>query len=401
MNRKKKLIISALFLPEPVVSAKLSFDIAQALSFKEEVTVISPNPSRPLGFKFETSIEINNFNHIVLNSYTCPKSTIMGRFLESYSFGKLSSKYISTHYQNLSMIYANTWPLFSQYLAVRTAKKFGIPIVIHVQDIYPESLINKIPLGKSIVYSILKPIDKFILQNSTSIIVISQNMKDYLIKTREIEENKVFVVPNWQDESNFININYEKESIKDEHSLYTFMYLGNIGPVAGVDLLVDAFALADISDARLIIAGSGSMKEELQKKIQKYPKCRIELWQVPEGKVAQIQSMADIMLLPIKKGAGLSSIPSKLPAYMFSKKAIIATVDADSDTAYAIRNAKCGWVLPPENLSSLAQKLKMVVSLPKDEVEIFGENGYNYALNNFSKNNNLKKVINILEQSIH
>lgn len=46
------LIISAVFSPEPVVSAKLSEDIANELGLSNEVTVIAPKPTRPLGFKF-------------------------------------------------------------------------------------------------------------------------------------------------------------------------------------------------------------------------------------------------------------------------------------------------------------------------------------------------------------
>jgi len=46
------LIVSAVFMPEPVVSAQLSEDIANELAVNHKVTVISPKPTRPFGFKF-------------------------------------------------------------------------------------------------------------------------------------------------------------------------------------------------------------------------------------------------------------------------------------------------------------------------------------------------------------
>jgi len=49
---KKILLISALFPPEPVVSAKLSEDIANPLSIEHHVSAIAPLPTRPFGFKF-------------------------------------------------------------------------------------------------------------------------------------------------------------------------------------------------------------------------------------------------------------------------------------------------------------------------------------------------------------
>jgi hypothetical protein len=48
----KVVVISAVFPPEPVVSATLSADLARELAKKNNVTVLSPMPSRPLGFKF-------------------------------------------------------------------------------------------------------------------------------------------------------------------------------------------------------------------------------------------------------------------------------------------------------------------------------------------------------------
>ena len=120
------------------------------------------------------------------------------------------------------------------------------------------------------------------------------------------------------------------------------MYLGNIGPLAGIEVLFDAFAKADLKNARLVIAGSGPTKADLQQKSKRYS-CNIEFWEVPAGKVPETQAQADVMLLPVKKGFANSSVPSKLIAYMFSAKPIIASVDAESDTAECITTSGAGW----------------------------------------------------------
>ncbi|MCB4234535.1 hypothetical protein LDL59_03830 [Kaistella anthropi] len=91
---KKILIISCVFPPEPVVSAQLSLDIAEALSKNNDVTVISPRPTRPMDFKFDEKQSNYPFTHIVADSFTYPKSKIYGRMKESYSFGRWCEKYI-------------------------------------------------------------------------------------------------------------------------------------------------------------------------------------------------------------------------------------------------------------------------------------------------------------------
>lgn len=393
------LIISAVFPPEPVVSAKLSFDIANELSINNAVTVISPKPSRPFGFKFTGNNLSFNFNHIQVNSYFCASSNIVGRFRESYSFGKHCYKYITANHKNIDIIYANIWALFGQYYVVKAAKKYNIPIFIHVQDIYPESINRKMSFLGPFIDLFWLPVDKYVLHNVTKVIAISDKMKSYLVSTRKLESQRLVVVQNWQDETAFINYKAENKQPINKKELFTFMYLGNIGPVAGVEILIDAFAQADLKNCRLIIAGSGSMKATLQKKVNEMNLHTIEFWPVPEGKVPEIQAQANVMLLPVKKGAAKSSIPSKLPAYMFSEKPVIACVDEDCDTANAIISSDCGWVLPPENIFRLSEMMQSVVSLPSHALNEKGESGFKYALENFSKKNNLPKLTSLIINS--
>lgn len=391
------LIISALFPPEPVVSAMLSLDLYNALKeLGEEVVVIHPRPTRPLGFIPEEAATSNmGVREKTLHSYVCPESSVLGRIFESYSFGKASRKYIKKHKNIISCIYANSWPIFSQKAIVKASKRYGIPCIIHVQDVYPESFSNKISgIARNIINSLILPVDKYILDNCTKIVAISEKMKTYLSKSRGINAEKISVVINWQDEQEFLEYQQNIGNIY-ENRLFTFMYMGNIGPVAGVDLLIDAFLKADLENARLVIAGSGSMKEKMREQSASYKK--IEFWDVPNGKVPEIQSQADCMLLPIKKGAARSSIPSKLPAYMFSAKPIIGCVDADSDTANAIDKADCGWRLEPERIDLLAEKMRMVSTIETSILKKKGQNALRYGIDHFSKAANLSKLVSVIE----
>lgn len=395
MDNKYILIVSAVYPPEPVVSSKLSHDLYQGL--KEQgltVRVLHPHPTRPNGFVFGDKV-VGGQDEITMQSYVCPQSSLVGRMRESWSFGKACSKYIKEHYFEISCIYANAWPMFSQKAIVKAARKYGIPCIIHVQDVYPESLTNKMPASIGIMaHALILPMDKYILRNCTKVVAISDKMKNYLAETRGIEPEKISVVINWQNEREFQDY---QEGVKDrikEHP-FTFMYMGNIGPVAGVDLLIDAFEKAKLENAWLVIAGSGSMKEQLKAKAAN---CKeIEFWDVPNGKVPEIQAQADVMMLPIKKGAASSSIPSKLPAYMFSAKPIIGCMDADSDTATAIKEADCGWVIEPENLEKLSETMIMVSALDNTVLETKAKKAQTYGLAHFSKKENLSRLVKVIE----
>jgi glycosyltransferase involved in cell wall biosynthesis len=395
------LIVTAVFPPEPIVSAKLSFDIASELAKEHDVTVIAPRPSRPHGFAFGTlDTSTYQFKLVYLDSYVHSASSLFGRMKESRSIGKHTLKFIQESKETFDLIYMNTWPLLGQYYTVKAAFTHKIPSIIHIQDVYPESLSNKLPVIGKLVQWMLMPIDKYNLKKATKVLTISDDMKAYLIKTRKISEDKVSSVLNWQNESSFTDY-HESAKHTQKGGKRSFMYLGNIGPVAGVDLLINAFEKAKIENCELIIAGSGSKKEELQKTVeQRKLGDSIRFQDVPDGMVPEIQSQADVMLLPIKSGAASSSIPSKLPAYMFSKKPVIASVDDDSETARVIKTSDCGWILTPENEDELAESMKKVISYEPQLLEEKGERGFHYAMENLSKKNNLKRIIQLIHNTL-
>jgi glycosyltransferase involved in cell wall biosynthesis len=393
-------MVCANFPPEPVVAASITYDLAQVLAERHRVRVLTPRPSRPLGFTFKSeNTETQKFEQIVLQSFTCPKSSLLGRIRESYSFGKHVSQYIRNHKSEIDFVYICAWPLLAQYMIVREVNHCSLPSVVHIEDIYPESLTNKIAIFNRLIYNLLLPIDIYILKNSSRVIAVSENMRNNFIHIRKLSPEKITIIPNWQDESEFVKYEADKTSkrqIEAPHKPFTFMYLGNIGPVAGVEFIIKSFIAAELHNTRLVIAGSGSKRKECQELASTHQYANIEFWDVPAGKVPEIQMQADVMLLPVKHGAAMSSIPSKLIAYLFSKKPVIACVDEKSDTELTIKNASCGWILPPEELTALVKTLQTVVSIPHKELETLGRNGFNYAIENFSKKRNLEKLVHLI-----
>lgn len=399
-NKKNILLISAVFPPEPVVSAALTSDLADFLSGKHDVTVVSPKPSRPMGYKFTISNDkVKNYRHIVLKSYIFPRSKVLGRFIESYSFGKACYKYIVSSKNKYDVIYVNTWPLLSQYYTVKAAVKMGIPIVMHIQDIYPELLLPKISFFKNTLYKILLSIDKFTTRNSSKVITISNGMRNLLISSRVLQPEKVGVVYNWQDESNY-NVKFPLKDKDIEMQSFTFMFLGSLSPLAAVDVLIIAFAKASLHNCRLVIAGGGSEKESLETLALQYPNANIQFIDAPFSKVGEIQAQSSVMLLSLVEGAANLALPSKLPAYMFSSKPIIAQVNLESEVAKAIINSDCGWLVLPGSIEDLSKMMKDVSKLPDNILNDKGIKGHDYAQIHFSKKENMFKLVEIIESTI-
>ncbi len=399
MNKKPNiLIVTCVFPPEPLVSASLSFEIANELSKKNKVTVVSPIPSRPNGMKFNEIRDLHYpFEHKSLKSFISNKSTIFSRFKESLSFGIQTSNYINQNYKSIDLIYMNTWPLLAQLYTIKIAKKYSIPVITHIQDIYPESLTQKLPIFGFFLNKVLLPIDKFIANHSKCLITISSGMKDILVATRKIPVEKVLVVYNWQDESKF-NVNFEKT--KNKKDFFTFMFVGSINILANIESIIIAFNNANLKHSELVIAGEGVEKKKLISFVENNKIRNVRFMSFDSKDVGLIQSKSDILVLSLKKGASALAFPSKIPAYMFSSRPILAFVDNQSDIAYTIQNANCGWVVQSGDIDELKKYFIETSTINKSDLKNIGQNGKRYAFQYLSRSTNLNKIVSVIESNL-
>ena len=242
ISRRKILIISAVFPPEQVTSALMNYDLAVELSKEYDVTVLRPYPTRPIGMKFDyRGMGDEPFETILIDSYTHPQSSLIGRFRESIDFGRKCAAYIETHHEEIAFIYNNPWQLFGVNIVARKAYKYHIPYTVAIQDIYPECLFTnkKYPaVIQNVAQSLLKPIDKYYQKNAAFIRTISDEMADYLSSTRHLPRDKYLVVNNWQNDEDFENLSFNAANEK-----MRFVYTGSINLHANVDLIIKAFVL--------------------------------------------------------------------------------------------------------------------------------------------------------------
>ena len=406
------IIVSCVAPPETIVAGRVNWDIANdQIDRGNKVVIITPRSSRPIG-KFQVGKEFdetyaNGLRHICIKSYIHPAGGLWGRILESISFGFHSARAIKKEGIDFDVIYCMPWPFLGQLIFLFANYRHRKRVVFNVQDLYPESFLNKIKIRPLnwFLFSLVW-LDKFIAKQVGHLTVVSDSMVDVYVNNRKIEPEKITLIENWQDERPFLQNRSSKEQVFQKYGLRglegkrVFMYLGNIGPVAGVDDILKDLVDAQIADTiAIVIAGAGTMRSVCEDIVNKHNISYVKFIDIGIGidSVVELQSIADVLLLPMKIGTAASSIPSKLIAYMFSAKAIISSADYGSATYNAIINAKCGWIKAPDN--RWVEIIKDVSIACGDDLKRFGANGREYALSRYSRIGGLDKL-NVLLNSI-
>jgi glycosyltransferase involved in cell wall biosynthesis len=403
----KIIIISAVAPPEPLVAGLINRDICQHMAEQgHEVWLISSRPSRPIGFTYPI-VDLNEvvqvserFHHVRVKSYVCPEYQLFGRFYESFDFGLKSIRYVNRNFRDYDLMYASVWAFLGQLMIVMLKRNKRAPLIMNIQDLYPESFFTKLKSNRLI--KLLKPlvlIDKFIAKKSDHLTVVSETLEQVYLHSRSIPGEKITVLHNWQDETEFLKpvdnrdrilAKYDFEGLRNK---FVFMYLGNIGPVADVPTVIEAFNNISCSDAVLVVAGSGSGRDQCIELAERNGMRNIVFVSVPAGltSVVEIQSIADVLVLPIVPGGANSSIPSKLIAYMFSAKPVISSATSKSETAEAIITSGCGWITPHTS-ADWASVINEAYRKDKDERTVMGRSGYEFGMKYYSKRNGLNKI---------
>lgn len=409
----KTCIVSCVFPPEPVVSAQTSVQIAEMLSeLGHQVRVFAPLPSRPTGHDYSQSrqslprTETSPLGYEIVRcfSFFSPVSKLGSRFLENFSFG-LSVFFILLFSPRMDVVYGNTWPIFAQGLLLLVCKLRRIPLVLSVQDLYPESLLVQ-KRGfekKSCLYSLLHWLDVQITRNCAGLIVISEQFKEIYIQDRGIPENKITVIPNWINDSQ-LYITPPGEQIRRKHNIPTDAFLviygGNIGVAAGLENLLEAFRyLRSQENIYLLLAGSGSSLPNCVDLIREYQLERVKIhspWESSD--TYTLLSAADLCILPTKGEQSLVSVPSKLLSYMFAGRCVLAQAAPESETTRILQDSQAGWVISKNDAISLADCISGISKLSSEERDQRGAVGRSFVLKHFATSKNLPQVVELLVQ---
>lgn len=393
LMRKRILIISAVFPPEQVTSAFLNYDLAHELAKSYDVTVLRPYPTRPIGATFDSAdVEDRSFKTILINSYTHPESELKGRFKETVDFGRKSAGYIKEHKNEIDFIYNDGWQLFGLNIVAKTCVKYDIPYIVPIQDIYPECMLTKANypgIVKKTIAAVLKPIDRYYQKHAYRVRTISDEMADYLSSTRKIDRDKYLVVNNWQNDDDF-----QKLPEKKDNNKLIFEYVGSINVHANVDLMIKAFAEANISNSELRIYGGGNQKETCQQLVKDLGLTNVTFGFVSRSEIPEVQAAASVLILALPTGNGNLCLPSKLTSYLLSGRPVLASVDQDSSTKRILEGEGCGKTVVPDDKEALVNGFKYFAELTSEEREQMGERSREYALKHLTREANLSLVIN-------
>lgn len=280
------------------------------------------------------------------------------------------------------------------------ARRMRIPMILGLQDIWPDGLIAMRRLNNKLMIRLLHRYERFLYRNSDAIIVLSGGMKRMLLD-RDVPEEKVHVIPNWID----LDVVFPTEKNNpfrerfDFQDKFVVLFAGNLGYAAALEFVLHAAErLKDVPSIRFLLVGEGSVKSELIRLTEEYhlPNVIFETTQ-PVDQISNVYGSADLSLVTLRSNMGSISVPSKTFSIMASERPVLASVPKDSEVWSLVTETDCGSCVSPEDPSALAAKIIDLQNQP-EQLKQWGKNGRNFVADHFSRRQLTVKYRELLKE---
>ena len=264
---------------------------------------------------------------------------------------------------------------FQAFIATLVSKRKKIPLVISDQGgltTHPD--LKKSSLIKRILIQIQSPLIKFVINNSTKIIVANEYEKKIFLNF--CDESKIVIVKNGIDlnELKHIETNFQEKYSIDEKFI---LFLGRFHTVKGIDTLLESFHQIKnnnlLKNIKLVIMGVDfGYQNVMEKKISEFELSEklIIIKNPPREDVISAYENCEFLVLPSKWE--LSPL-TPLEGFAFKKTVISTTAHGIPHTIQ--HNENC-ILVKPENSSELSDA---ILNLLNDEKKCqdLGNSGYN------------------------
>ena len=396
----KILLHTLVFAPDGVSTAQLMTELALELQAQgHQVTVLTSTPHynvepeararQPLTRRWGGLLYTSQLNGIRVYHASIPvKGARVGaRLLDYLRFHAISTLAGLVAVGRYDILLVPSPPLTIGLSAWLLGLLRRVPFIYNVQEIYPDVAVSLGVLQNRRVIDALERLERFIYNRARAITVISEWFRRRLLD-KGTDDAKLSVIPNFVD-TDFMQPGPKENDFAQMHDLankFVVLYAGNIGLTQGFETILDAARrLAHLPDLRFVIVGDGTRRAWLEAQLASGEYANVQLLPYqPRSRVPQIYAAADLCLVPLKKGTAQETFPSKIYTIMAAGRAVVAAADPDSELAWVVKQAQCGWSIAPDDAPALAQTIA-AAHAARAELTQKGASGRGYVLRRHSR----------------
>ncbi len=276
-------------------------------------------------------------------------------------------------------------PLLQALPALFFAWIRGIPLVLWVQDLWPEALVSTGFVRNKLLLGVVERVVRFIYRHADLLLISSEGFRAS-VQQRGGSPEKIIYHPNssgMAPTKTVVN-NSCQQMVEEIGQHFSIVYAGNMGTVQSLDTVVAAARLLQHRpDIRFYLIGGGTQAKCLAEQISRFGliNIRMHAW-IAADEIHAVYAAASVLLVPLKDDLLIRhTIPNKLQVYMAAAKPII--VSGNGEVARTLVQADAGLACAAGDVHALAQTVLRMRGMTPDQLSRFGAHGKAYFQQHF------------------
>ncbi|WP_283108916.1 glycosyltransferase family 4 protein [Thomasclavelia spiroformis] len=396
----KILIISQYFYPENFRINDLAVELKKRGHI---ITILTGLPNYPKGEYFEGYSNKKNNDEIWngIPIYRCklrPRKTGSVNLIRNYlSFViEANKKLKELENQDFDLIYVfEVSPITVALPAIKFKKKKKIPIVINIQDLWPENIIAVTGITNPIIIGFVNKMVNYIYKHCNLILTASPSFVDK-IKDRIKNKDKVKYWPQYS----IVSKTSEDVSLYNK-DFFNIVFTGNIGEAQGIDLAIEAAKVLKDKKICWHFVGDGRNREKLEEMVKEYGVEERVIFHGfhPEKEIPKYLKDADAALLILKPNPIFEmTIPAKLQTYLACGVPILGCVSGEGKRI--IEESQAGIVSDEISVEALVKTCQKFICLNSIDLNEYKNKAYQYGEDNFNKLELVVRLEKMMEELV-
>ena len=345
--RPKILVLNQYYWPGVEATAQLLAQLCEALARDYEVTVVTGHLH---GHELAAE-EVRNGVRIVRTRSTSYDRTKLHLRAVNYASYLGDSVLTALRGERPDLVLCMTDPQVVGDVGLVVARRFGVPLLVISQDVFPEIAERIKRIEQPLVLEALRGLVSLYVRRADRVVAIGDTMKRRL-EQKGAPPERVVVIPNWVDTTE-LTPQPRSNEWSEAHGLggrFVVMHSGNIGHAQDLDALVRAATfLRDLEQLRIVVIGFGARHGEITRLAQ-----QLEVTETvkffgyqPRELLPLSLASGDLHYVGLARGLAGYVVPSRAYGILAAGRPILVSADPESETVRLVEEARCGLVVPP------------------------------------------------------
>jgi colanic acid biosynthesis glycosyl transferase WcaI len=242
------------------------------------------------------------------------------------------------------------------------------PMVFNIQDVFPDAAVETGAISNRRVIAAAAWLERVSYLAADAVTVLSDDLRDNvvakLVPARgDRAADTVHVIPNFVD-TDAITPGDRATPYRRELGLGegpVALYAGNVGFSQSLDLVLAA--ARELPEVTFLINGNGAARASLEADAAGIANVRFADYIEP-SRLSELLATGDIHLVPLRRGLGRVSVPSKTYSIMAAGRPVVASIDPGTAVPSILAESGGGIAVAPDDAGAFTDAIRSLVSDP-------------------------------------